>query len=175
VLQGDEAYESARLFNRIIENIEVRRALEVEAERAANMIRDSMEAEIAAVIEACGRGEFDHRVPIDGRSGSLLRMAEDVNRLCEAAAANLDEVLACLETVAAGDLDRCLESRFEGLLGPIRGRMNGTLDGLSDVVAAVRARVGAAARRDFAGRIELPRLSGHMRDLAGEVEAVFAP
>ncbi len=176
---GDEAYETAVLFNRIVANIENQRREErdkVEAEReraeADQRMRESMEVEIGAVISACTRGDFGLRLTLEDKSGFLRELSSNVNRLCEATSDSLRSVSETLGALAAGDLDRRVEGEFEGLLGDIQTATNSTLDQLSSVIENVQDAVIAASQGEYGRRIDLDGTSGFIRDLCEGVNSI---
>ena len=169
---GDEAFETATLFNRIVDNIDAARTREREVAEAEAAMRADAEAEINGVIAACRRGEFDRRLTTGGKSDSLRVMAEGVNGLCDAVALALGNLRATLAAVREGDLTRRVDGDYAGLLGDIQAAANGTVERLDGIATALERSTAAAAAGDYGHRIDLPGLDGAFRQIVANVNAL---
>lgn len=169
---GDEAYEISVLFNRIIQNIAAEKEAEENQYQTNKANRLAVEAEIADVVEACGRGDFSKRLGTEGRKDFLLELCNGINRLCETTEEAMTAIQASLRAVAAGDLSRQMDGSYKGQLKDIQTAMNATLSQLSQVVTSVNHSVVAASQGDFTQSIDLDGKSGFVKDLCAEVNAL---
>ena len=70
----------------------------------------ALEREVASIVEAATRGEFDRRIELTNKSGGETNagfyapLVSSINRLLETAEANLDDVGKMLEALAQGNL-----------------------------------------------------------------------
>ena len=115
--------------------------------------QSALEREVATIVEAAGRGEFDRRISLgedgaDGvRSGFCGALASGINRLVATAEASLNDVARVLEALAQGDLTERIERDYRGLFGKLKDYSNSTADRLEEIVGQIK---GAAEAIDSA-------------------------
>ena len=142
---GDEAYETAELFNRIIDNIADERAAEEHTYQTRKAERMAVEAEVAQVVEACARGDYSRRVATAGREGFLLELCLGINRLCEASERGLNDLQRVLDEVAGGGLSARMSEGFEGRFADIGAAVADMTQGIADLMASVGTSAGAVS------------------------------
>src|SRR5690606_34566133 len=60
----------------------------------------ALRGELAELIERAASGDFSGRVPLSGKSGFFLQLAEGLNRLMEVISGSVEEVARVLDAVA---------------------------------------------------------------------------
>ncbi len=143
---------------------------EIERERQHNSEREEQLAletafaeQIATVVAACARGEFDQRLSLQNTTGTLAGIGAGLNQVCEITENGLNQVEKALEYLAEGDLTFRMTGDYQGVFGTIQRRVNGSITSLSESFARVRDSGGvingstqeiAGAAQDLARRTE---------------------
>ncbi|MBY6260556.1 methyl-accepting chemotaxis protein [Azospirillum sp. 412522] len=118
----------------------------------------AIEAEIGAMVENAVRGDFTHRIALDGKTGFFRLVSEGINRLSENVAAVTEELASVLEALSRGDLTRRIDKQYEGVFQRLKDDFNGTVTRLSDIVQRIDHAAGsiAVASREMAeGSLDL--------------------
>ena len=121
---------------------------------------EQAEAQIASLIEAALRGEFDQRIPLDGKQGFHRKSAEGLNNLAKVVAEALQEVGLVLNALANGDLTRTINADYQGTLGQLKEDTNATVARLREVIGQLKLAaesINAAARDIAEGSGDLSR------------------
>ena len=109
-----------------------------------------VESEVTAVVQAAAQGEFSRRLQTNGTEGFFRVLCEGVNELLSATETNLNEVSACLNRVAQGDLSQTLDGNYQGIFAQLQSdvnKMTGQLvSTISDVISAAEALTAAAGQ-----------------------------
>ena len=101
------------------------------------------EAELAALIDAAGRGDFSGRLSIDGKSGIIANLGAGMNQLMDTSEQGLTDVAIVLVAFAEGDLTQRIERDYQGLFGKVKDSANATAENLTRVMGEVRAAADA--------------------------------
>ncbi|MBK1716135.1 chemotaxis protein [Thiocystis violacea] len=96
------------------------------------------EQELASLLEAAVRGDFTHRLSLDGKAGFFRDLADGMNRLVDILAAGLADVGRVLEAIAKGDLTQRIEADYAGTFGQLKDDTNRTVDRLQEVVLSIK-------------------------------------
>ncbi|MEL6520678.1 MAG: nitrate- and nitrite sensing domain-containing protein [Pseudomonadota bacterium] len=130
-----------RGLNRVLDQIEAMvQAQQQRDHEAAKVARAEAEAqmkaaaEMASVVQACSQGNFEHRLTETGKSGTMLELTRGVNKIAASAQDGLDQVRACLVSLADGDLSKRMEGRFEGSYRNIQLALDTTFDRLTVLI-----------------------------------------
>ena len=105
----------------------------------------ALEREVASIVEAATRGEFDRRIELSKKSGSQTNtgfyapLVSGINRLLETAEANLDDVGKMLEALAQGNLTQRLKGDYRGTFGKLTDYSNRTADRLEEIVGQIKS------------------------------------
>ncbi|MBK1717159.1 methyl-accepting chemotaxis protein [Thiocystis violacea] len=121
------------------------------------------EQEIAGLIGAAAHGDFSQRIDVSGKDGFFLQLGEGLNRLMEIVASGLADMAGVLNAIASGDLNRSIETDYEGTFGQLKDDTNGMAARLREVVGrilevsdAITTAAGeiASGNADLSGRTE---------------------
>ncbi len=105
----------------------------------------ALEREVASIVEAAARGEFDRRIELSKKSGSQTNtefyapLVSSINRLLETAEANLDDVAKMLEALAQGNLTQRIKGDYRGTFGKLTDYSNRTADRLEEIVGQIKS------------------------------------
>ena len=105
----------------------------------------AIEAEISAMVENAVRGDFSHRIALDGKTGFFRLVSEGINRLSENVAAVTEELASVLEALSQGDLTRRIDQQYEGVFQRLKDDFNGTVSHLSEIVRRIDHAAGSIA------------------------------
>ena len=169
---GDEAYEMSRHFNQIIAQMLERREGEANRYREQRGEREKVEAEIAEVVAAAAKGDFDTRLELEGKDGFLLEIARDVNALCDAMSESLTQVHSALAAAARGDFSTRLTGDYQGSLEIIQSAANAAFAQLQEAFDEIETQVQAVARGTFDGRVDLEGKSGSIARLCAGINRI---
>ena len=97
----------------------------------------AVENEINTVVNAVVGGNFAERVPLEGKEGFMLSLAEAMNRLCDTTGAALDDVSDNLGALADGDLNRRITKTYSGSFEDLKNKLNDTASRLGEIVTEV--------------------------------------
>jgi len=120
----------------------------------------AIENEIAGIIGAAARGDLSKRVSSEGKAGTYLNRAKQLNSLLDSTSRIADEVSQMLSALAAGDLSARIHGDFEGAYGQIRDNANATAAQLANIVSRIQAAssiIDTAAREISSGNNDLSR------------------
>ena len=140
---------------------------------------------ISGVTAALARGDFKRRVATDGLEGSLLGLAQDVNRSVDQLAVTLGAAVKALDALSSGRelarIDLAAEGEFESMVNAVNA-MSTFVDRLTrtqgELVAEVRA--GRFQTLDGVDRLQgfqrtlYEGLNGLVSEVGGAVAAVSA-
>ena len=94
----------------------------------------AIEAEVDDVVAAVSRGDFSKQINLDGKSGFMRALAENINQLSGTVSGVLDGVSTMLRTMSEGDLTRRIEGQYQGVYATLRDSANETAERLADTV-----------------------------------------
>ncbi|WP_420411748.1 methyl-accepting chemotaxis protein [Roseibium sp.] len=97
----------------------------------------AVENEINSVVNAVVNGNFAERVPLEGKSGFMLSLAEAMNRLCDTTGSALDDVSVNLGALAEGDLNSRITKTYSGSFEDLKNKLNDTASRLGEIVTEV--------------------------------------
>ncbi|QCG86555.1 methyl-accepting chemotaxis protein [Azospirillum sp. TSH100] len=105
----------------------------------------AIEEEIGAMVENAVRGDFTHRIALDGKTGFFRLVSEGINRLSENIAGVTEELASVLEALSRGDLTSRIDKQYEGVFQRLKDDFNGTVGRLSEIVQRIDRAAGAIA------------------------------
>ena len=117
-----------------------------------------VEEEVAGIIAAAGRGEFDTRLSTEGKDGFFKQLAEGLNQLSGVISSGLSDVARVLQRVAQGDLTQTIDADYQGLFGQLKDDTNTTVERLREVVGRIKEAteaINTAAQEIAAGNNDL--------------------
>ncbi|PWC39152.1 methyl-accepting chemotaxis protein [Azospirillum sp. TSO35-2] len=118
----------------------------------------AIEAEIGDMVDSAVRGDFSHRIGLDGKSGFFRLVSERINRLAENVAGVTEELATMLEALSRGDLTRRIDKQYEGVFQRLKEDFNGTVEQLSGIVQRIdqaAASIAVASREVAEGSMDL--------------------
>jgi methyl-accepting chemotaxis protein len=118
----------------------------------------AVQEEVAAIVQAAVAGDLSKRVPLEGRYGFFLTLAEGINQLLDVTSRGLEDVAQVLGSLAQGDLTHTIANDYQGTFGQLKQDTNTTVARLRDIVRNIKESTDAintAAREIAAGNSNL--------------------
>jgi methyl-accepting chemotaxis protein len=128
------------------------------------------EREVASIVEGVVAGNFDNRIPLEGKSGFQEALSKGINELVGNIAEVVMEVRKLVAAANGGDLKARMQ--LDGRAGIFRSIGQGINDLVADVagvVDEVQAMVAAANSGDLTRRMQLDGRAGLFRKVGGGV------
>ncbi|MET0355149.1 MAG: methyl-accepting chemotaxis protein [Cellvibrio sp.] len=98
----------------------------------------AVENDVSNVVKAAGAGNFKARIPIDGKTGFFLTLAEGLNALMQTSDAGLGEVNRVLGAISKGDLTERITTEYSGTFGDLKNYCNQTSESLTTMMSEIR-------------------------------------
>ncbi|MFC3627197.1 methyl-accepting chemotaxis protein [Vogesella amnigena] len=117
-----------------------------------------VEKEVSDIVGAAVRGDFQQRIPMDGKSGFFASLSEQINQLMEVSGKGLADVANVLSALAQGDLTRTITADYQGMFGQLKTDTNQTVGRLREIVGNIQdaaSSINTAAREISAGNNNL--------------------
>ncbi len=118
----------------------------------------AVNAQIALLVEAAARGDFNVRGDVDKYQYDFRKMVEGLNRLMQVSDSGLNEVARVLGALAKGDLTEKITNEYAGTFGQLKDDTNTTVVMLADIVGQLRVAtesINTAAREIASGNTDL--------------------
>ncbi|RYY03816.1 MAG: PAS domain-containing protein [Gammaproteobacteria bacterium] len=98
----------------------------------------AVESEVSNVVQAAAAGNFKARVPVEGKSGFFLSLAEGLNALMQTSDIGLGEVNRVLGAISKGDLTERITADYSGTFGDLKNYCNQTSENLTEMMTEIR-------------------------------------
>jgi methyl-accepting chemotaxis protein len=146
------------IINPVLDSSGVQRGSVVEwIDRTAEV---AVENEINALVEAALSGDYSLRLPLEGKQGFMLKLAEGMNQLIASNQAVMTDIARMLKALAQGDLTQEITANYHGLLGQLKNDCNSTCQQLADIVAQIHdaaSTIQMASQEIAAGNADLSK------------------
>jgi len=123
-------------------------------------IEVQVEQEVSDIIVAASRGDLSGRVRLEGKSGFLLQISEQLNGLLSAIGTSVEQVSGVLRALSHGDLTVQMEGDYRGTFADMRDDANATviqLTGIIDRIQTAASSINRAAAEIATGNNDLSR------------------
>jgi methyl-accepting chemotaxis protein len=98
----------------------------------------AVNAQIQALVEAAGRGDFTVRGDEAKFEHEFRKMVEGLNRLMDTSSKGLNEVVRVLGALARGDLTEKITNDYKGTFGQLKDDSNKTVENLTGIVQQIK-------------------------------------
>ncbi|SBV36129.1 conserved hypothetical protein [uncultured Stenotrophomonas sp.] len=106
-----------------------------------------IEQEVSDIIAAAASGDLSGRVALDGKSGFLLQISEQLNGLLAAIGSSVEQVSGVLRALSQGDLTTRMDGDYRGVFASMRDDANATVEQLTSIIGRIQ---GAASSINLA-------------------------
>jgi len=125
--------------------------------KAAAVMKLAVE-ETQAVAAAAQDGDLSKRVPLEGKTGLILGLAEGINAVVQTTERALNDVVRVLGALAKGDLTETIATAYNGTFGQLKDDANETVNKLTEIVRQLRdatESINTAAKEIASGNTDL--------------------
>lgn len=140
--------------------------------------------EISDIVQAASQGDFERRIYESGRTGFILDLVRNINKLIETSSVGLNEVGRILDALSHGDLTKTMSGDYQGMFGQLKDDANSTVEKLREVIYQIQDATGtintsskeiAAGNNDLSHRTEqqaasLEETAASMQELTSTVQ-----
>jgi methyl-accepting chemotaxis protein len=140
--------------------------------------------EISDVVHSASLGDFELRIHETGRTGFLLDLVQNINKLIETSSVGLNEIGRILDALSHGDLTKTITNDYSGMFGQLKDDANSTVEKLRDVIYQIQDATGtintsakeiASGNNDLSNRTEqqaasLEETAASMQELTSTVK-----
>lgn len=96
------------------------------------------EEELAEIVHAASLGNFEHRIPLEGKQGLALQLAKSMNDLMATTSASLDEIVRVLSALAKGNLTETIAGNYQGIFSKLKDDANATIMQLTEIIGHIK-------------------------------------
>ena len=140
--------------------------------------------EISEVVQAAANGDFEQRIREEGRTGFILELVQNINKLLETSSVGLNEIGRILDALSQGDLNKTITNEYSGIFGQLKNDANSTVEKLREVIYKIQDATGtintsakeiASGNNDLSNRTEqqaasLEETAASMQELTSTVK-----
>jgi len=119
-----------------------------------------IEQEVSDIIAAAASGDLSGRVTLEGKSGFLLQISEQLNGLLAAIGSSVEQVSGVLRALSQGDLTTRMDGDYRGVFASMRDDANATVAQLTSIIGRIQnaaSSINTAAGEIAAGNNDLSR------------------
>lgn len=95
------------------------------------------ESEVSDLVAAAGNGDLTYRIPLTGKTGFYLSLAEGLNEFVTLVEDAIADTARVLDAMAKGDLTQRIEKDYQGSFKKLTDDANGTVAKLIDIIGNV--------------------------------------
>ena len=101
------------------------------ADRTAEV---AVEREIDSLVEAAGSGNLGQRISLENKEGFFLQLGTGFNTLLDQLSGVFDDISEVISALAQGDLNKSIESSYQGSFAEVTKNINSSMANLRDIV-----------------------------------------
>jgi methyl-accepting chemotaxis protein len=98
----------------------------------------AIEGEVNGMVQAAVAGDFSQRVPVDGKKGFMLTLAQAMNQLCETTGKALNEFAGMFGALAEGDMTQRIAGEYQGMFGKLRDDANSMAERIGSTISEIK-------------------------------------
>jgi methyl-accepting chemotaxis protein len=110
-----------------------------ERDAATAKVMNEFDAAVGGIVKAAMAGDFNQRVPLDGKEGVIRNLADAMNTMCDNMGKVMDDLVGMLGSLAEGDLTKRVNAHYEGTFGVLKDSANTTAERLADTISKIKA------------------------------------
>lgn len=168
---GDESAEAAIIFNKILAQIQERRAREMANSTSAGQLQEFQQV-MTSVVQAYMNGDFTREIALDRVPDSLYEVSATLNTMAKTINGALLSVQRTLAAMAEGNLSARVEGDYQGVVQEMAQSVNHSLDCVEAVMRDVEGAVRTASSGDFSAEISLEGRAGYLRTLCEGINRI---
>jgi methyl-accepting chemotaxis protein len=111
--------------------------LKQDANATIEKIKEVIEGDIQAIVDAALAGDLDRRIDMEGKEGFFLELSKGINQLISTVGDSFSDVNRVMQSMSNGDLTQKITEDYSGSYGDVKEAINSTIDRLEDVVGKI--------------------------------------
>ncbi len=96
-----------------------------------------IEEEIQDIVNAAQAGDLSRRITAETSEGFVQRLSHGINDMVDVSERIINDTVATLGAMSAGDLTRAIEADYEGSFGQLKTDVNNTIGKLTEVMGQI--------------------------------------
>ncbi|MCF6282336.1 MAG: methyl-accepting chemotaxis protein [Candidatus Polarisedimenticolaceae bacterium] len=132
--------------------------LKQDANATNQKIKQVIEGDIQAIIDAAQVGDLNRRIDLQGKEGFFRELSSGINELLNTLSQVFEEVASVMGTMANGDMTEAMTGDYKGQFAEVKNDINKTRDNLEDIVSQLRdssAQINTSSEEITAGNTSL--------------------
>jgi len=101
---------------------------------------------INRLVDAATSGDFSTLEVGDSKDQNYIDLATNINNMLNTTGSTIDEVVAVLEAMAAGDLSQTLSGEYRGVFGRLQNGVNSTITRLFEIISEAQLNADNSAK-----------------------------
>lgn len=100
-------------------------------------VESLVENEVALIVDAASQGDFSQTINESDKQGFFLKLAQGMNSIISTTDTSINDVVAVLRSLSAGDLSNKVEGDYDGVFGQLKDDVNNTVDKLTEIIGEI--------------------------------------
>ncbi len=109
-----------------------------EREAAMKAMEAEFEAAVGGIVQAAVAGDFSQRVDLEGKTGLVLSIGDQINSLCDNVGRALDDLIAMLNALAEGNLSERINAEYQGNFAVLKDNANKTAERIGAAIGEIK-------------------------------------
>jgi methyl-accepting chemotaxis protein len=132
--------------------------LKQDANGTNQKIKQVIEGDIQAIIDAAQAGDLSQRIDLNGKDGFFKALSSGINELLSTLSQVFEEVADVMGTIAKGDMTKAMSGSYKGQFAGVKDDINATRDNLDEIISQLRdsaAQINTSSEEITAGNTSL--------------------
>jgi len=112
--------------------------LKQDANATIEKIKQVIEGDIQAIVDAALAGDLSRRIELSGKEGFFRELSTGINELLGTLSQVFGEIADVMGTLAKGDMSLGMEGDYSGMFSDVKNDINETRNNLADIVLKLR-------------------------------------
>ncbi len=112
--------------------------LKQDANGTNQKIKQVIEGDIQAIIDAAQVGDLSRRIDLQGKEGFFRELSSGINELLNTLGQVFEEVADVMGTIAKGDMTKAMTGDYKGQFTVVKNDINATRDNLEEIIFKLR-------------------------------------
>ena len=112
--------------------------LKQDANGTIDRIKNVIEGDIQAIIDAAQAGDLSRRIDLNGKDGFFHDLSSGINELLDTLGQVFEDVASVMGTIAKGDMTQGMTGDYSGMFSDVKNDINQTRDNLGEIILQLR-------------------------------------
>ncbi len=132
--------------------------LKQDANGTNRKIKQVIEGDIQAIVDAAQAGDLSRRIDLNGKDGFFRELSSGINELLNTLGQVFEEVADVMGTIAKGDMTKAMTGDYKGQFAGMKTDINTTRENLEEIISQLRdsaAQIHTSSEEITAGNTSL--------------------